>query len=452
MFSKIGNLLFEKEAVARTSDFRMGLEIEMDRADETGHLSKEPYPDTIGDAHSNPWITEDFLIAMSEVVTPPADSPLDAMHYLYRINNALRNALAPGEILWPLSMPPIMPKNKTNDLITDATPEKREFLVNWVKLHHGMEKALPCGAHINLSIHNHVIKLIQSEMSDQFKTEQDVKDYLYMRLGQGFVRYRWIITYLFGASPIAEANYYDHDKGPDQPIRSLRQTNRYGYGAKFLVDYTSIDKYIASIHDAVKKKLLVRASEGQGPIRFRGGKDLDDLRNTGIQYLELRMLDLDPTSEIGIKTNTIRFIRVMASYFIMNPPLKQSTVNEALTEANRVNDEVASEHPNHFNHQVQARSFLRRLQLFVDQIQAGPEYDEVLQEMEMRVEHPELTPSAQLVKQIKNGSLVDYAVKTGMKYQQSALVALRPFDGFDTTKQPTSEELKKYLFRNSFKS
>ncbi|UQS86011.1 glutamate--cysteine ligase (plasmid) [Nicoliella spurrieriana] len=451
MFSKIGNLIFEHEAVARNSDFKMGLEIEMDRAYENGHLSMEPYPDTIGDAHSNPWITEDFLITMSEVVTPPADSPLDAMRYLYRINNALRNALAPGEILWSLSMPPIMPKEKSNELLADSTQEKRDFLIKLVKLHKGMAKFLPCGAHINLSIHDHIIKLIHSEMGDQFQSEQAVKDYLYMRLGQGFVRYRWIITYLFGASPIAEDNYFDVDQGPDHPVRCLRQTTRYGYGAKFLVDYTSIDKYITSIQNAVKNKLLIRDSEGQGPIRFRGGKDLDDLRNTGIQYLELRMLDLDPTSEIGIKTNTIRFLRLMASYFIMNPPLRQSEVNEALNRANQLNDEVASEDPSQFNHQFQARAFLSRLRLFVDQIQAGPDFEEVIQEMEERVEHPELTPSAKLVKHIKNGSLVEYAVKKGIQYQKSALIALRPFDGFDTSKQPTSDELKEYLFRKSFK-
>lgn len=113
MFSKIGQLIFDNEAVAKTSDFTMGLEIEMQRVDDTGHLSQEPYPSAIGDEKTNPWITNDFLETMSEVVTPAASHALDAMHYLYAINNVLRSALAPGELLWPLSMPPKLPKDKS---------------------------------------------------------------------------------------------------------------------------------------------------------------------------------------------------------------------------------------------------------------------------------------------------------------------------------------------------
>lgn len=36
---------------------------------------------------------------MSETVTPSAKYSLDAIHYLYRLNNCLRLALAPGEML-----------------------------------------------------------------------------------------------------------------------------------------------------------------------------------------------------------------------------------------------------------------------------------------------------------------------------------------------------------------
>lgn len=54
MFSQIGQLIFENEAVAKTQDFTMGLEIEMQRVDENGNLSQEPYPSAIGDEKTNP--------------------------------------------------------------------------------------------------------------------------------------------------------------------------------------------------------------------------------------------------------------------------------------------------------------------------------------------------------------------------------------------------------------
>ena len=90
MFSQIGQLIFDNEAVAKTQDFTMGLEIEMQRVDENGNISQEPYPSAIGDEKTNPWITNDFLETMSETVTPSAQHALDAMHYLYVINNSLQ--------------------------------------------------------------------------------------------------------------------------------------------------------------------------------------------------------------------------------------------------------------------------------------------------------------------------------------------------------------------------
>ena len=124
MFSRIDQLIFDNEAVAKTSDFTMGLEIEMQRVDEDGNLSLEPYPSAIGDEKTNPWITNDFLETMAEMVTPSAQHALDAMHYLYVINNTLRSALAPGELLWPLSMPPRLPKDKTKLRLAKMGPKK----------------------------------------------------------------------------------------------------------------------------------------------------------------------------------------------------------------------------------------------------------------------------------------------------------------------------------------
>ena len=243
MFSQIGQLIFDNEAVAKTQDFTMGLEIEMQRVDENGNISQEPYPSAIGDEKTNPWITNDFLETMSETVTPSAQHALDAMHYLYVINNSLRSALAPGELLWPLSMPPRLPKDKRKLRLAKMGPEKEAYLKEWAK-RHGYSQGTPCGAHINLSIDQHVIALVQKHFPGKFKDEREVRNYLYTILAQGFVRYRWFITYLFGASPIAEANYFENGQGPQHPLRSIRQS-KYGFGTKFTGDFTNLDRYIA---------------------------------------------------------------------------------------------------------------------------------------------------------------------------------------------------------------
>jgi glutamate--cysteine ligase len=72
---------------------------------------------------------------------------------------------------------------------------------------------------------------------------------------------------------------------------------------------------------------------------------VENLATDGIKHLKLRMLDLDPTSYVGIRTGTLRFIRLLASYFIMSPALNKSEVSEALAVADKRNEIVALEDP-----------------------------------------------------------------------------------------------------------
>ena len=444
MFSQIGQLIFENEAVAKTQDFTMGLEIEMQRVDESGNLSQEPYPSAIGDEKTNPWITNDFLETMSETVTPSAQHALDAMHYLYVINNSLRSALAPGELLWPLSMPPRLPKDKTKLRLAKMGPKKEAYLKEWAK-RHGYAQGTPCGAHINLSIDQHVITLVQKHFPGKFKDEREVRNYLYTVLAQGFVRYRWFITYLFGASPIAEANYFEKGQGPQHPVRSIRQS-KYGFGTKFTGDFTNLDRYIARIEQGVKEGVLTSDYEFHGSVRFKGNRNLKDLPQNGIEYLELRMLDLDPSSSVGVRTGTLRFIRLLASYFIMHPALNEDEVNDILKNSDQMNEVVAEEDPRQdCTYKTTARALVKSLERYANQIQLGPEYVEVLEDLEDRVENPLTTPSAKLLNYVKDGSLTDYALRRAKRYQAAAQESINPFRGFEGNKIYTADELRKAL-------
>ncbi|BAP86496.1 glutamate--cysteine ligase [Paucilactobacillus hokkaidonensis JCM 18461] len=449
MFSEIGQLIFDNEAVAKTQDFTMGLEIEMQRVDENGDLSKEPYPAGVGDERTNPWVTNDFLETMSEVVTPPAAHALDAMHYLFSINNALRTALAPGELLWPLSMPPRLPKDKQTLLLAKMGPEKEAYLKEWLK-RHGFSEGTPCGAHINLSIDPRVFDMVYPHLKDQFASETELENYMYTKIAQGFMRYRWLITYLFGASPIAEANYFENNAGPAAPIRSVRQSS-YGFGTKFTGDYTNVQQYVDRIKQGAKDGTLISDYEFHGAVRFKGDGKLADLAKSGVKYLELRMLDLDPSSSVGVRTNTLRFIRLMSSYFIMTPALHEEEVNKVLLRADQMNEEVATESPDAVcKYQTSARAMLARLERYANQIQLGPEYQEELEDLEDRVENPRTTPSARLTAHIKDGSLSEYALERAKRYQNSALQSINPFHGFESQKKLSANDLKEQLFKGSW--
>lgn len=444
MFSKIGQLIFDNEAVAKTSDFTMGLEIEMHRVDDAGNLSQEPYPAGIGDQKTNPWITTDFLEVMSEVVTPPAPYALDAMHCLYSVNNILRSALAPGELLWPLSMPPKLPQDTSQIRLAQIGTEKEAYLKEWVK-RHGFSEGTPCGAHINLSIDQHIIQLVLENFPERFASELEVRNYLYAILAQGFMRYRWLITYLFGASPIAEENYFAKDFTLPHPVRSIRQSS-FGFGNKFSGDYSSVEAYVARIKQGVKEKILIKEYEFHGSVRFKG----KDLLKNGAEYIELRMLDLDPSSSVGIRTDTLRFIRLLASYLIMSPALKESEIQRVLATADQMNEEVASEEPRSLcKYRNKARALIKSLEHYANRIQLGPEYQEILDDLEDRIENPLTTPSARLLNYVENDSLEAYALKRARRYQDAAQESIIRFEGFED-RQYTADELKKALFRGNW--
>lgn len=135
--------------------------------------------------------------------------------------------------------------------------------------------------------------------------------------------------------------------------------------------------------NAVKAGKLQSAAELHGQVRFKGNNDLNKMVKEGVDYIELRMLDLDPTSSVGIRTGTLRFIRLLTGYFIMSPSLKESEAGRVIARADEMNEHVALEDPTaSCEYAPTAKALIRHLQLFVNQIQAGPEYQEILDDLD----------------------------------------------------------------------
>lgn len=126
--------------------------------------------------------------------------------------------------MWPLSMPPILPRDRSQVPIAKAGPEKEKYFQEWLK-RHSISEGTPSGAHINLSINPGLVKVVFESFPDRFKDEVATRNYLYQIITQGFVRYRWLLTYLFGASPIAEQNFFENGATPlKHPVRCIRQS------------------------------------------------------------------------------------------------------------------------------------------------------------------------------------------------------------------------------------
>ena len=57
-------------------------------------------------------------------------------------------------------------------------------------------------------------------------------------------------------------------------------------------------QYLADIERMIEEGKLSEEKEFYTPLRFRGGKKVADLATTGVRYIELRNIDLNPYARL----------------------------------------------------------------------------------------------------------------------------------------------------------
>ncbi|TMM33505.1 bifunctional glutamate--cysteine ligase GshA/glutathione synthetase GshB, partial [Colwellia ponticola] len=132
--------------------------------------------------------------------------------------------------IWPLSMPPVLPSDETTIPIADVAPDARAYR-DYLANRYGRRLQMISGVHFNFSLAPALIARLYDEVyHDQFATVKDFSDMLYLQIAQNYSQYRYLLTYLFGASPITEALFQtDTTNLPDYAVRSLRSSQLFGY-------------------------------------------------------------------------------------------------------------------------------------------------------------------------------------------------------------------------------
>lgn len=153
------------------------------------------------------------------------------------------------------------------------------------------------GVHLNVSINDDVLKTVWQSQRDQYKSYAEFVNYIYIKLAQGFSYYRWLITYLFGNSPFAENNYFKPDEDqPSHEVRSIRSSH-YGLTSDVSHNYRSVREYVDNIEQNIQAGKLFSEAEYHTSVRLKSmSGDLTKMVKDGTDYIELRMLDLDPTT------------------------------------------------------------------------------------------------------------------------------------------------------------
>lgn len=312
-----------------------GIEREGLRVDERGGLSQNNHPQVFGDKVTNPYITTDFAESQIEVITPP----LKDVKETYNFANALYDIAAmeiDDEYLWPQSMPSIVPEDSKIKISEYGDNDKgrsaqkyRESLIS----KYGGKRQLICGIHYNFSFSENIInKLYKAEIAENNNiTYREFKNNIYLKVTRNYLRYRWLIIYLLGASGVVDKSYVGKCLGSTKKIAEDSFTNEgalsyrnseCGYKNKIdlFPNYDSVEKYIESLKGFINDKLIDSYKELYSSIRPKPSNPNDffnSLLGEGIQYLEYRSIDINPFERGGVSLEDLYFLQIFNLFLLM---------------------------------------------------------------------------------------------------------------------------------------
>ncbi len=379
--------LFTDENSQLLLDGLYGIEREAQRVDSTGKLAMTPHPAAFGNKLENALVTVDFSESQIELITPPFESVEKTHEFLKELHLIVDKELGP-EYLWPLSMPPRLPEENLIPIAKfDDSPGGREKELYRMGLatRYGRKMQMISGIHYNFSFGDSLVDYLYQKLGNG-ADKRTFKDEMYFSMARNFLRYRWLLIYLFGASPSADQTYYPVIGNEMKMVRkccpeccspqhsykrnavSLR-VSRFGYSdsvqGKYSVSYNGLKDYTTGIRRLLAAKsrkfakiglyqsgrqiqlngnVLQKESEFYSSIRLKqnmknGETQLDALEDRGVKYAEVRIIDLNPFDKTGISLEQLRFLQVFMLFCLFeDSPL---IVDEELERINKNHHLVA---------------------------------------------------------------------------------------------------------------
>ncbi len=318
--------LFSNLSTKQILNANFGLEREGLRVTSDGAISLALHPEVFGNKKENPYITTDFSECQLEMITPAFHTTRDAVDFLDSLYNITALELD-GEFIWPQSMPAITPDEQEIPIAVFPNEEKdaryREYLGN----KYGGKKQLISGIHINFSLGDSLIHSLYNQTNQQI-SYQDFKHELYLKLTRNYLRYQWLLVYLLGAANTIHKTYekqcvdtleeISDETYSNSQATSYRNSNC-GYQNKEFVklDYSSLANYVDSITKYINHGVLQDIRELYTQVRLKGRGPIyspDNLLKSGIEYVELRTIDINPFEKSGLCVDDLNFIHLFLLY------------------------------------------------------------------------------------------------------------------------------------------
>lgn len=297
-----------------------GLEKESLRVTPDGFLAQTGHPFI-----NNPNIERDFCENQVELITNVSDSIDEMWEELAILQKeavkTLQDLKTGKELLWPFSNPPYVKGEQDIPIANyQGTHIGKEQYREYLAKKYGKKKMLFSGIHFNFSFSKELME--KGYQQSNISSMKEYKNKLYLKLAKKVTKYSWLIVYLMAASPVMDGSFFhDNDKGK-VVLKNLAspRCSKIGYWNDFvpLLEYDTMDDYIKSIEAYVERGQLKEVMELYYPVRLKpiGENSLDNLKKSGVNHIELRMLDLNPLEPVGIRKEDLKFLHFFILYLM----------------------------------------------------------------------------------------------------------------------------------------
>lgn len=353
-----------------------GIEREALRIDESGYLALNPHPKVLGSALMHSRITTDYSEALLEFITPVHHDVEQLLSGLTETHAfSVRNLN--GQRLWPVSMPCYVKDEQQIPVArygSSNTGMMKTLYRKGLTYRYGALMQIISGVHFNFSVSQELWQRLY-DLSDKQLSYDDFISESYFGLIRNYRRLVWVLPYFFGASPALCSSFIKNQKTDLKfektgkgtlylPYATSLRMSDLGYTNKeqedLNISYNSLPEYLAGINAAIKMpsvsfanigvkvdgeyrqlnaNVLQIENEFYSPIRAKrvtrsGEKPSEALARAGVEYIEVRALDVNPFSPIGIEMTQVRFLDLFLLYCLLTESPKSDATEEARLGAN----------------------------------------------------------------------------------------------------------------------
>jgi len=456
-----------------------GIEKEGLRVDARGNLALTAHPAGLGAALTNEHVTTDYSEALLELITGTHNRVEPLLAELENTHRFVYGVLD-GEYIWNQSMPAALPAERDIPIAwygTSNTGMLKHVYRRGLAERYG--KAMQCiaGVHYNFSLPDALWEALDPDTP----SAQERRSRGYIGLIRNFTRYSWLLMYLFGAAPALSRGFMGERAHPLQALgpdtlylphaTSLRMSDL-GYQNKaqsqLKLCYNDLDTFLGRLYSAVTQpwpdyqaigthrdgewiqlntNVLQIENEYYSSIRpkratGRCERPVTALAERGVQYVEVRCLDIDPRQPAGIAADTARFMDAFllfcaasdSPFFPQNGYCQRSADNFSVVvkEGRKPGlqldrDGLAIGVPA-WGHELLDQ--VAPYAALYDQALGGDAYARALQAQRAKLDHADDTPSARLLADLRDSGLSfhDYSLQLSQRHADTLRAQPLPAD------------------------